>query len=174
MLALTYTNLTYRPARRPGQQSAKGIVKITKIEFNHFCKSNSVYMLLYKRSTWWKHWACPNGCRLLNDLRKRHRNSRINKFLPKTSFHALLTFICFCTFFILWLLSPAASSVSRYRFCLVYSGLAYAIYSGGGPSTSAPYVRSVGHVFTYLYTLDYDSECPMDNETSLLPNVSFR
>ncbi len=32
-----------------------------------------------------------------------------------------------------------------------------------------PYVRSVGHVFAYLYTLDDDSECPMDYETSLLP-----
>ncbi len=35
----------------------------------------------------------------------------------------------------------------------------------------APYVRSVGHVFAYLYTLNYDSECPMDYETSLLPKV---
>ncbi len=33
----------------------------------------------------------------------------------------------------------------------------------------APYVRSVGHVFAYRYTLDDDSECPMDYETSLLP-----
>ncbi len=30
-------------------------VKITEIEFNHFCSSNTVYMLFYKRSTWWKH-----------------------------------------------------------------------------------------------------------------------
>ncbi len=30
-------------------------VKITKIEFNHFCNSNAVYMLFYKRSTRWKH-----------------------------------------------------------------------------------------------------------------------
>ncbi len=35
----------------------------------------------------------------------------------------------------------------------------------------APYVRSVGHVFAYLYTLDNDSECPMDYETSVLPKV---
>ncbi len=35
----------------------------------------------------------------------------------------------------------------------------------------APYVRSVGHVFAYLYTLDDDSERPMDNETSLHPKV---
>ncbi len=35
----------------------------------------------------------------------------------------------------------------------------------------APYVRSVGHVFAYLYTLDDDSERPMDYETSLLPKV---
>ncbi len=33
------------------------------------------------------------------------------------------------------------------------------------------YIRSVGHVFAYLYTLDDDSESPMDYETSLLPNV---
>ncbi len=31
----------------------------------------------------------------------------------------------------------------------------------------APYVRSVGHVFAYLHTLDDD----LDYETSLLPNV---
>ncbi len=30
-------------------------VKITKIEFNHFYNSNTVYMLFYKRSIWWKH-----------------------------------------------------------------------------------------------------------------------
>ncbi len=29
-------------------------VKITKIKFNYFCNSNTVYMLFYKRSTWWK------------------------------------------------------------------------------------------------------------------------
>ncbi len=56
------------------------------------------------------------------------------------------------------------------------------MYSGGGPSTYiycvvcycvivAPYVRSFGHVFAYLYILDDDSECPMDYETSLLPKV---
>ncbi len=29
----------------------------------------------------------------------------------------------------------------------------------------------MGHVFAYLYTLDDDSEPPIDYETSLLPNV---
>ncbi len=65
---------------------------------------------------------------------------------------------------------------------MVRSGwaLAYEIYSGGGPSTYiycvvcycvivAPYVRSVGHVFAHLYTLDDDLERPMDYESSLLP-----
>ncbi len=77
-------------------------------------------------------------------------------------------------------LSPAASSVSWYWSCLVCSGLVYAIYSRSGPSMYVywvvcyrvivdPYVRSVGHVFAYLYTLDDDSECPMYYETSLLP-----
>ncbi len=37
--------------------------------------------------------------------------------------------------------------------------------------TVAPYVRNVDHVFAYLYTLDDDSERPMDYETSLLPKV---
>ncbi len=80
-----------------------------------------------------------------------------------------------------WPLSPAASRVSWYWSCLVCSGLAYEICSGGGPSTCiycvvchvivAPYVRSVCHIFDYLYSLDDDSECPMDHETSLLPKV---
>ncbi len=35
----------------------------------------------------------------------------------------------------------------------------------------APYVRSLGHVFAYLYTLDDDLEHPMDYETSLLSKV---
>ncbi len=62
----------------------------------------------------------------------------------------------------------------------------YEIYSGGGPSMYiycvvcypvivASYVRSVGHVFAYLYTLDDNSQRPMDYETSLLPNLfSFK
>ncbi len=81
-------------------------------------------------------------------------------------------------------LSPAASSVSWYRSCFVCSGLAYEIYSGGGPSMyiywvvcnhviAAAYVRSVGCVVVYLYTLDDNSECPMNHETSLLPQGWF-
>ncbi len=96
------------------------------------------------------------------------------------SIHCLLSFT-FVTFLIIWPLSPTAS-VSWYWSCFVCSGLAYEIYSGDGPSRyvycvvcyrviAAPYVRSVGHVFTYLYTLDDDSEHPMDYETSLLPTV---
>ncbi len=80
------------------------------------------------------------------------------------------------------LLSPAASNVSWYWPCFVCSGLAYEIYSGGGPFTyvywvvcyhviAAPYVRSVGHVFTYYYTLVDDSECQMNYETSWHPKV---
>ncbi len=33
------------------------------------------------------------------------------------------------------------------------------------------YVRSAGHVFEYLYTLDDHSERPMDYDTYLLPKV---
>ncbi len=132
----------------------------------NFCISNSVYMLFW-----------PNGCRLLSDLMGRHRN-----ILLDTSLHALLTFINFCYLFILWPLSRAASTFSWYRSCIVCSGLAYEIYSGGSPFTyvycvvcycviAAPYVRSVGRVFKYIYTLDDDLERPMDHETSLLPKV---
>ncbi len=99
----------------------------------------------------------------------------------RPSMHCLFSFT-FVIFLILWPLSPAAYSVSWYQSCLVCSGLAYEIYSGGGPSIYlycvvcyhvivAPYVRSVDHVFAYLYTLDDDSKCPMDYETSLLPKV---
>ncbi len=33
------------------------------------------------------------------------------------------------------------------------------------------HLHDLGHVFAYLYTLDDDSEHPMDYETSLLPKV---
>ncbi len=112
-----------------------------------------------------------------------HRNSIQNMFLlidllPCIAyFHLLLLLFKF-----VGPLSPAACSVSWYRSCLVCSGLPYEIYRGGGPSTYvycvvcyrvivAPYIRSVGHVFAYLYILDDNSESPMDYETSLLSNV---
>ncbi len=96
------------------------------------------------------YWACPNGCRLLSELRTRHHN--FYRFLLKTSFQSLFSFT-FVTFFIHLSLSPAASSVSWCHSCFVCSGLTYEIYSGGGPSTyiycmvcyqviAAPYVRS--------------------------------
>ncbi len=100
------------------------------------------------------------------------------------SMHCLHSF-AFVTFLIIWPLSPAASGVSWYWSCLFCSGLAYEIYSRDGPSTYvycvvcyhvivAPYIRSVGHVFAYLYTVDDYSERPMDYETSLLPKVCLR
>ncbi len=55
-------------------------VKIIIFDFNHFCNSNIVYVILQKEDmmeTFKGHWACPKGC------------------LLKTSFHALLTFIYF-------------------------------------------------------------------------------
>ncbi len=84
------------------------------------------------------------------------------------SMHCILWFT-FVTFLILWPLSPASSSVSWYRSCLVCSGLSYEIYSGDGPSIYvccvvcyrvivAPYVRSIRNVFENLY--DDDLEYP--------------
>ncbi len=127
-----------------------------------------LFMLFYKRKTWWKH------------LRAIGLVPKDASWRPP-SMHCLLSFTL-TTFFILWPLSPAASSVSWYWSCFVCSELAYEIYSGVGLSTYvycvvsyrvivAPYVRSVGHVFAYLYTLDDDLERPMVYETSLLPKV---
>ncbi len=56
------------------------------------------------------------------------------------------------------------------------------IYGGGGPSAYvycvvcyrvivSPYVKSVVHVFAYLYTFDDDLERPKVYETSLLPKM---
>ncbi len=141
-------------------------------------------MLFYKRGTLWKHlwgiglvsmdaacWVSWGGIETPYSTGSSWR---------PPSMHCLLSFI-FVTFLILWPLSPAASIVSWYWSCFVCSGLAYEIYSVGGPSKyvycdvcyhviAAPYVRSVSHVIAYLYTLDDDWERPMDYETSLLPN----
>ncbi len=109
------------------------------------------------------HSSSSNTLTLPSSKQRRHRNSILNRFLLKTSFHFLLSFT-FVTFLIHWTLFPAASSISWCQSCFVCSGLTYEIYSGGGPSTFiycvvcyhvivAPYVRSVGHVFAYLTLL---------------------
>ncbi len=81
------------------------------------------------------------------------------------SFHALLTFIylpsfTFDTFLIIWPLSPycfSGGELFTYIFCAVCYHMIV-----------APYVRSVGHVFAYLFSLDDDAERPMDYEISIL------
>ncbi len=68
---------------------------------------HSVFPILQKKhmmETFKGHWACLNGWRLLSELRRRHRNSKLYRYLLKTSFHALLNFIYFCYLFILLLL----------------------------------------------------------------------
>ncbi len=68
------------------------------------------------------------------------------------------------------MLLPVSLDIDPVLFVL---NIAYEIYSGGGPSMyaycvvcyhviAAPYIRSVGDVFAYLYTLDDDSELPLD------------
>ncbi len=114
-------------------------VKITKIEFNHFCNFYTVYMLFYERSTRWKHFMSiglvpMDAAYWVNwgEGIKTPFSSGPSWRTP--SMHCLRSFI-FDTFFSLWPLSRAASSVSWYWSCLVCSGLAYQINSGGGPST---------------------------------------
>ncbi len=89
--------------------------RITKIEFNHFYNSYTVYMIFYKRSTWWKHLrsiglvpmdaAC--GVSQGEGIETSYSTGSSWK-LP--SMHCLLSFT-FVTFLILWPLSSAASSV---------------------------------------------------------------
>ncbi len=117
------------------------------------------------------HWAGPDGCRLVSELRRRHQNSILNRFLLKTSFHCLLS-ITFVAFSIHWPLSPspAASSVSWCWSCFVCSGLTYEIYIGGGPSIYI-YYKWCCPVLIHHYTLYDNLEHPMDYKLSLLPNV---
>ncbi len=177
----------------------------------NLAQKNMKKLGIYDQKPWenlefciWKK-PCTSHCMLKGEGLKRRLNDDVHIPVPSTcipswgegietpystgsswrppSMHCLLSFIFF-TFFILWPLSPAASSVSWYWSSLVCSGLAYEMYSGVGPSTYvycvvcycvivALYVRSVGHVFAYLYTLDDNSECPVDYETSLLSKVFF-
>ncbi len=49
-------------------------VKIIKIEFNHFCKSNTVYVILQKKhmmEMFKGHCACPNGCCLFKEFEEK-------------------------------------------------------------------------------------------------------
>ncbi len=143
-------------------------------------------MLFYKRSTWWKHLSgivlvpMDAACWVSWGEGMETPYSTGSSWRPPST-HCLLSFI-FVIFLILCPLSPAASSFSWYWCYLVCSGLAYEIYSGGDSSMYVcyvicyrvivtSYVRSVGHVFAYLYTLDDDSECPLNYENSWHPKV---
>ncbi len=123
------------------------------------------------------------GCHLLSELRRMHWNSILNRFLLKMSFHSVLTFIYFCYLFyslvfisccfeclLILILSDFVLNLQwniQWRWSLstyVYCVVCYRVIV-------APYIRSVGHVFANLYTLDDDSERPMNCDTSLLPKV---
>ncbi len=123
------------------------------------------------------HWACPNRCHLLSELRRRHRNSILHRFLLKTCmvyfYLLLLPFWFFGLCLLLLLVSLGIDPVlfvldlhMKYTvevvlLCMYFFLVCYR-------EIVAPYVRSVGHVFAYLYTLDDDLERPMEYETSLL------
>ncbi len=53
-----------------------------------------------------------------------------------------------------------AAIVATYVYCVVCYHM-----------IAAPHVRSIGHVIAHHYTLDDDSECPIDSELSLFPKV---
>ncbi len=97
------------------------------------------------------------------------------------SMHCLLLFT-FVTFWILWPLSPAASSVSWYRSCLVLFWtyiwniqwrwcLHVSILCGLLLYDSSPICKKWWAYLCIPLNSDDSSECPMDYEISLVPNV---
>ncbi len=100
-------------------------VNIIKIEFNHFCNPNTVYMLFYKRSKWWKHLRdiglvpMDAACWVSwgEDIETPYSTG--SSWRPP-SMHCLLSFT-FVTFLILWSLTPDAYSVSWYWSCLFWT-----------------------------------------------------
>ncbi len=157
-------------------------VKINKIEFNHFCNSNTVYMLFYKRSTWWKHLRVIGlvpmdaTCWVSWEEGIKTLYSTDSSWRPPS----MLTFIYFCYLFLFFGLCLLLLLVSLdidpvllvLELHMKYTVELYVcIVCGLLSCDSNLYVRSVGHVFAYLYTFDDDLECPMDYETSLLLNV---
>ncbi len=98
-------------------------VKITKIEFNSSCSSNTIYIYIYiilrkkhMMEIFKGHWVGPNGCRLLSELKGTK-----TPFSTGSSWRPL---------FVHWPLSPTASSVSWCQSSFVCSGLPYQIYRG--------------------------------------------
>ncbi len=152
--------------------------------YSYSFNSDTVYMLFYKRSIWWKHLRGIVFVPMDADSWVSWGEGIETPYSTGSSWrpHSMHCLLSVSYLLSLWPLSADASSVSWYLSCLVCSGPAYEIYHGGGPSMYiycvvcyrvivATYVRSVGHVFAYLYTLDDDSERHMDYETSLLPKV---
>ncbi len=70
-------------------------VKITKIKFNNFCNSDTVYLLQKKHmiKTFKGHLASPNGSCRLSELRRRHQNSIMNRFLNCLLSFTFVTFL---------------------------------------------------------------------------------
>ncbi len=80
-------------------------VKITKMEFNHLCNSNTVYKLFYKRSIWWKHLRDIGFVPMDAACWVRWEEGIINPYSIGSSWrppsmHCILSFT-FVTFFIL-------------------------------------------------------------------------
>ncbi len=73
------------------------------------------------------------------------------------------------TFVIDWPLSHATSNVFHRMFVL--DSHMKCIVHGLLSRDSSLICKKCCHVFTHRYTLDDDSECPMDYETSLLLNI---
>ncbi len=76
-------------------------VKITKIELNNFCNSNTVYMLFYKRNTWWKHLKAIGLVKWIEEKSSILHGQQVppeDLFLLLTLFHIFgsLAFVSYC------------------------------------------------------------------------------
>ncbi len=85
-------------------------VKMIQIEFNHFYNSGSVYVLICRRSTWWKDFRDNGLVPMDATCWVSWWEGTETPYSTGSSWRPLFTFIHFI-FFIHWPLSPAASGV---------------------------------------------------------------
>ncbi len=125
-------------------------------------------------------WYRPgyNGCCLLSELMRRHRNSSLNRFLLKTYFHCLLfAFVTFWFIILCLLLLLVFPDVAPVMFILDLH-MNYTvdvdppcILCGLLSCDCSPLCKKCCCVFAHHYTLNDDFEFPMDYQLSIFPKV---